>query len=272
MKLRLREVIREKDRMQLRNLQKQFANEVLNGVAVPALRSKIQERGLEAERRLRIYKRNVHSTLIESLQNIYPVTTAIVGEEFFKHIGHEFVHRHPPTSGDLHDYGEEIPAFIGSMENVAHLGYLSAIAKVDWACHVAFHALAADAKALDCLTEFDPEAYEHLIFHLHPSARLVRSSFPVFDIWDYATGNNTEDELVISSQAQSVLVLRTNQRVNVIRIAQEVYQFLSLAMRKETLGKINLSISALNSDYNLEFVLHKIFSLGVISDVTVQRH
>ena len=257
--------------MQLRRLQKQFANEVLNGVLVPTLRSKIQERGLEAERRLRIYKRNVHTTLIESLQNIYPVTTAIVGEDFFKYIGHEFVQRHFPTSGDLHDYGEEIPAFIRSMEKISHLGYLSAIAKIDWACHVAFHAPAADVKALDCLTDFDPETYEHLIFHPHPSARLVHSSFPVFDIWNYATEGNTEDELMITSQSQSVLILRTNQQVKVIRIEQQVYEFLSLVIQKDTLGKINLSISPSNSEYNLEFVLHRIFSLGVISDVTVQH-
>lgn len=264
--------IKEEGGMQLRSLQKQFASEVLNGVAVPKLRSKIFERGLEAERRLQIYKNNISSTLIESLQKIYPVTTTLVGEEYFKYLGKQFVKQHPPTCADLHDYGVELPTFISSMESLSHLGYLSAIARIDWACHIAFHASKSDVKALDCLTDVRPESYEFLIFHPHPSVRLVNSSFPVFDIWSYATGDDTEDEFEITPQGQSVLILRKNQRVKVIHIEQEVYQFLSLVLQKEKLGTIIISISESNSEYNLEFVLHKIFSLGVISDVTVQKH
>ncbi len=258
--------------MKLRELQKQFANEVLKSIKVPSLRTNILERGIKAERRLQIYKNNINSTLVESLQNTYGISTAIVGEEYFSYLARLYAIQYPPSDGNLNNYGEQMPNFIRTIDSLAHLGYLPAIAEVDWACHRAVQAPDAKSQTVDCLASFSSESYEHLVFELHPSVGIVGSSYPIFDIWSYATGGETEHELALSSDSQSVLILSNNQQLQVLNIKSTVYNFIRQLKQKRTLGSIILSLYESISEYNLETLIYEVFSLGTISEVTIDYH
>ena len=257
--------------MQLRELQQQFAQEVLFST-VTDLREAIQPHGIEPHRRLQIYKNNIDSTLAESLQSVFPVTCAIVGEEFFKFTARKYLTENPPESGNLHDYGKRFPEFIGAMKELAEMAYVVDIARMDWACHVAFHSAATAPVPLNVLTRFASEDYGRLVLVLHPSVTAVSSSFPIFDIWNFAGQRSGEGEVPdIYSGGQSVIILRNDDGTKVFHIDDELNFFISQIEQEKPLGVIIPRILEAKPDYNLQSGLHRLFEIGAIAKVTVNR-
>ena len=257
--------------MQLRELQQQFAQEVLFST-VTDLRETIQPHGIEPHRRLQIYKNNIDSTLAESLQNVFPVTCAIVGEEFFKFAARKYLAENPPASGNLHDYGKRFPEFIGVMKELAELAYVVDVARMDWACHAAFHSVATASVPLNVLTRFASEDHERLVLVLHPSVTAISSSFPIFDIWNFAGQRSGEGEVPdIYSGGQSVVILRNDDETKVIHIDDGLNFFINQIEQQNTLGVIIPSLLEAKPDYNLQSGLHRIFEIGAIAEVTVIR-
>jgi hypothetical protein len=171
----------------LRELQRAFADAIfarkLNGFA-PRVRST----RLSGADRLQVYQNNVFISLAQALADVYPVVQRLVGEVFFRQVARGFLRRHPSRSGNLHDFGRELPTFLHGLREAQHLAYLGDVAALEWAYHEVFHA--ADAAPLDVerLARI-PEAEQGRVgFRLHPATRLVASRFPVLAIWEANLG------------------------------------------------------------------------------------
>ena len=78
--------------------------------------------GLDAARRLRLYRNNLFESLTAALAAVYPVTQQLVGEDFFRALARRFIPAFPSRSGNLHDFGAELPAFIRGFEPAATSG------------------------------------------------------------------------------------------------------------------------------------------------------
>src|SRR5689334_21117181 len=87
--------------LSLRERQRGFAAALLGTAAVPG--------GLQ------VYRNNVFASLTEALAAVYPVVKRLVGEPFFNQLARRFIRRHPSRSGNLHDFGAELPAFIATL-------------------------------------------------------------------------------------------------------------------------------------------------------------
>lgn len=267
----MHEAIGRRLSMQLRELQEQFTAEVLDKQPGP-VQGVIEPRGFLPEQRLKIYRNNIYSTLIESLQSIYPVSCTMVGEEFFRSMARAYIRTHIPETGDLRDYGETLPAFMESMPELENFPYMPDVAKIDWACHVSFHADSAPALTVSKLNEFSPDTHEHLILHLHPAVSPINSNFPIFDIWEFGTANDPDCAAPdLNAHGQSVLVYRKNNAVKVANVDSELFTMVDLASKEHTLGKIIATILEMKPDYNLKSGLYQLFSFDTVRSITV-RH
>ncbi len=257
--------------MQLRELQSQFSAEILCGENT-SIQTLVEQRGFQAKQRISVYRNNIFATLTETLSNIFPVSCAMVGEEFFNSMARIYIRSHTPDSGNLHDFGEHLPSFIESMPELSNYPYLSALAEIDWACHQAFHSVSATALDISSLGDFSPDNYEDLQFEFHPSIHTVKSKYPIFDIWDFATSNGHADTIPnIKSEGQQVLIHRSKSGVKVVNIEDELFQMIKSLREHKTLGATFTSTLDLNPEYNLKEGLNRLFSFGVVSTITVKR-
>lgn len=139
--------------------------------------------GLDAARRLRLHRNNLFESLTAALAAVYPVTRQLVGDEFFRVMARRFIPAFPSRSGNLHDFGAELPAFIGGFEPAAGLPYLPDLAALEWAIHAVYHEAPGPALELRSLAALDVRQQTALRLRLQPCARLLASSFPVLRLW-----------------------------------------------------------------------------------------
>ena len=180
-----------------------FAAALLDPEA-PLPRGIIDPRGRPAPKRFAVYRNKVASSLIDALKAGFPTLVKLLGEEFFAAMALVFLRAHPPRSRILMLYGDELPGFLEGFQPVAHLGFLADIARVEQALRESYHA--ADSNPL-------PEAeFQRLLgqdiaslrLRLAPSLRLVRSRWPILQIW----AANHEGGPTPKPVAEDALILR----------------------------------------------------------------
>ena len=179
----------------LQKLQTEFAGAMFND-DTRTINDSIHAGELNAELRLRIYRNNIFHSLTEALAGVYPVIKRLVGDEFFNHLGQQFIHAHPSRSGNLHEFGQALCDFLREFEPAQALVYLPDIARLEWAYHQAFHA--ADAGSID-MEKFVNNALAHadaLRFTVNPAAQLIASDYPILNIWQANQDDYDGDDII----------------------------------------------------------------------------
>jgi hypothetical protein len=165
----------------LPDLQQGFAAAVLEDD--PAFARHVAAGRFPPERLLQVYRHNVFASLTAALAAVYPAVQRLVGEGFFRYAADGYIRRHPPASGNLHDYGGRLAEFLADFEPARALAYLPDVARLEWAWHEAYHADDAPGLSLERLATVPAEQHGALRFRLHPSARLLASPWPILRIW-----------------------------------------------------------------------------------------
>lgn len=134
-------------------------------------------------RGLAAYRGTAAAVAERALAGAFPTIAALLGDESFAALARDFWQHRPPVRGDLAQWGEELPGFIGDKESLADEPYLADSARLDWALHVA--ARAADAvpietEALQRLADTDPAAMQLV---LAAGSALIDSDWPIASIW-----------------------------------------------------------------------------------------
>lgn len=134
-----------------------------------------------AARGLMAYQANGHALAERSLLAAYPVIAQLIGSESFNALARDLWHHHPPQGGDLARWGDALPAFLASSEQLADVPCLADVARVEWALHRAAGAQDADTDlpSFARLSSEDPEA---LTLRLAPGTALVTSAWPVVSV------------------------------------------------------------------------------------------
>jgi Putative DNA-binding domain len=152
-----------------------------NNIATAAINT--PTRGLinTLNRGLKTYQANATASAQRSLQTAYPVIAQLIGDEAFEHLARDFWAQHPPTRGDLAQWGDELAGFIASIPALQTEPYLSDVARAEWALHTAATAAdqAADLATFSLLKTQDPAT---LTLQLAPGTALVHSQYPIVSI------------------------------------------------------------------------------------------
>jgi hypothetical protein len=176
----------------LRELQRDFAQHLLEGAALPA---GVLPDGLTLQARLSVYRNHVALSLRQALRTTFPVLHRLVGEEFFAALAKSFVAAHPPSSPCLAEFGAALPDFLANFPPATTLPYLPDVARLEWALNEAWHSALQPSLAAAALAEIEPERMAAGALALQPSLRVLSSPFPIDAIWraNQADGDGVVD-------------------------------------------------------------------------------
>lgn len=172
-----------------------------------------------------VYRNNALATLIDALQERFPVTCQLVGEEFFRAMARAYASEHRPRSPLLIKYGNEFPTFIAAFSPAEDVPYLSDVARLEVAWSAAYHAPDASPLQPHLLSETAPDALIGMWLTLHPSTQILRSAYPVADVWA-AHQNANAVTPVTSWDGQDILVVRPDAEVHVHTLGPGTYAFM----------------------------------------------
>lgn len=158
-----------------------------------------------AGRRFDVYRNNVAVSLTEALHEAFPAVASLLGKTNMDAIAGMFLRAHPPRSPLLMLYGEDFPGFLADLAQLSHLGYLPDVARLELALRQSYHAADASPIPPERLAETPPEALLRARLGFAPALRLLRSPWPVHDIWRYATRPGAPQP---QASAQDVLITR----------------------------------------------------------------
>lgn len=191
----------------LRDLQGGFKQAVFDQ-GTQAIAPHVLAAGIAAEDRLQIYRNNTHILLVDALSCTFPVVCKLVGADFFSWMAKAFIRAHPPTSPCLADYGGNFAPFISTVEQADGLPYLADVARLEWAWQESYNAQDAEALSVETLQQQGPIDYASMSLSLHPSARFVRSDFPVGHIWESNVAGDASASISLAEGPCHILLIR----------------------------------------------------------------
>jgi hypothetical protein len=227
----------------LRKLQLDFAGAIIEQIQ-EGVYENIMALGIDAGRRLQIYRNNFYIGLTEALGAVYPVIQRLVGDDFFNFMAKDYIRLHPSRSGNLHDFGAQVATFIVDFTPAKDLLYLPDVARLEWAYHRVFHAAPSSGLDLGKLQQVQEKHYADLTFTFNPAGELVASNYPILRIWQANQVGENRDEHRISNSgvinlnegADRLLVIRRGLDIELQTLSPGEYAFLKALARGQTLS------------------------------------
>jgi hypothetical protein len=227
--------------------------------------------GSDPSQRFAVYRNNVTVSLIDALADTYPVTQAMVGEDFFRAMARLFVRAEPPASPVLALYGDGLADFIEGFAAAASLPYLADLARLEMLYVEAYHAADATPVALTELAGLlaDEDALAGVRFVMHPSLRLLRSPYAVISLWAAHQTQAVAESLsaIEPNRGEAALLIRQGLEVQIIPIESGAAEFIG------NLGNDVPFAAATDTSvpFNLGAALELLLRCGAIIQFTTQE-
>lgn len=208
--------------------------------------------GGPAGRRFSVYRNNVAASLIEALEQSFPIIQRLIGPENFTQLARIFYRAHPPTSPILSHYGDALAGFLEGFEPLAHLGYLPDMARLERGLIDSYHS--ADGVPVDpgFLGQIPPQDLPALTLRLAPPVILIRSAWPIHGIWQYNTEPGAPQP---PAQAQDVLITRPGYDPIPRLLGPGGGEFIGAIMQNASLGAAAEIATAAAPDFDLSAML-----------------
>ena len=219
--------------------------------------------GVPLSRRFDVYRNNVHASLVDALSDIFPAVVRLVGRDFFRAAARAFLVNRMPLHGTLIGFGESFPEFLDEFEPAAALPYLGDVARLELLWLRAYHA--DEASLLDQSVLERAEDLSEVCVRLHPSAALLSSSWPVFEIWR----SNREDETVLPVDLEAgpdfLLVFRVEGEVRVASLDAAAFVFFERLATGVALGEAADAAAGVDTAFDLVSAFQFILSSGAFA-------
>ncbi len=225
----------------------------------------------DVARRLAVYRGNLLAASGHALAAAYPVIAQVVGTEFFEALARAYQAHSPSTSGDLNQYGMQLPAFLEDFPHVRELPYLPDLARLEWAVHRAHYGADADPLDVSGLASVPEAEQSNVRLKLNPLCALFESRYPLARIWevhqkDYAG----EFSVQFGDGPFRTLVSRPRFRAQAAAIGAGEYAFLATTAAGATLSEALDAALRNDREFALDAALHAWIEARIVVDYSCQ--
>lgn len=231
--------------------------------------------GSEPDKRFAVYRNNVIVGLVDALADSFPVTQALVGEEFFRAMAREFVRAQPPRSPVLALYGAGFAAFIETFPPVAGLPYLADLARLEYLRVMAWHAADVDAVSPQRIGAVlaDPDGLPQARLTLHPALFVLPSAHAVVALWAAHQADSPAQALaaVDPARAEAALLWRNGLEVEIRRIGPGTALFIGQLQQAFSLAEAGAAAMATDAEFDPAATLALLVGCGAITGITTPR-
>lgn len=221
-----------------------------------------------AGKRYDVYRNNVTHALMEALSTAFPLVRTLLGAQRFAQIAPGFVRRHPPSSPVMMFYGAEFPMFLAQAEELSAFGYLADAARLDLAMRRAYHAADTPALTAERLQDLPSETLAHARFALAPATQILRSDWPLFDIWRFAMQQDTPKP---RAAAQDVIITRPAFDPLPHLLPPGGAHWFEALTADQTFEKAHEIAIAKQPDFDLQATLSTALSSGALQDPSTRN-
>ena len=187
----------------------------------------------EHQHRIWIYQNNVFGAIQDYLEEVYPATRGVVGAEFFKQMSQVFIQQTPPSTGNIHLYGNGFSELCGSVGGLEGLPYLFDLINYEWALHESYFSVVSDA--LDHTVLPQEELLTNTV-SFNDSVSLICSDYPIYEIQRQSLPDYDGAVSIDLSQSQdNVLVYKMGHQVKSKLLKAEQVVFMRKLEENENL-------------------------------------
>lgn len=153
--------------------------------ARPAPEGLTDGRGRPAGKRFDVYRNNVVVSLTAALRAAFPVITRLLGRANMDRLARDYLTGHLPETPRMMFFGQAFPGYLQARADLAHLGYLADVARLELALRESYHAADAAPMPPEDLAALPPADLMRARLRPVPALRLLRSPWPIHAIWRF---------------------------------------------------------------------------------------
>ena len=214
--------------------------------------------GPRASTRLDVHRNNIASSLVRSLEGLYPALARLTGADFFARMARDYARTHPPAHGRLIEYGFDLPAFVAGYEAAGRYPWLVDVARLELAWHRAYIAAEAAPLPVNELAGVPPERMADLRLVPHPSCQWLASRYPISAVWRIALEDGEEESdapIKVEGEAEWLLVVRPEAEVEVRTFEESGFVFSRTLGEGRPLGAAYETACTVDAGFDLRFHL-----------------
>ena len=198
---------------------------------------------LTPETAIAIYRNNHTGALTRSLAAAFPVCRRILGEDCFNGIARKYVDLSPSRLPDLNRYGDSFPDFLGAWTTArtafAEFTYLEDLARLEWYWHIAYYQEDDEPFDFTAFAKTSPSHMDRIRLRVSHALSLLKSDYPVFEIWKINRDGEEADEVQAHELPQHLVVYRRNDYPGIEVVSAEIYSLLQNCRRGKTLAELS---------------------------------
>lgn len=143
--------------------------------------------------RLQIYQQAYVARLTAALRDNFGVVPRVLGDEAFDALARAYIATHPSRHPSIRWFGDRLPEFMASREDLVPHAALTDLARLEWALRGAFDAADADPLVAKDLERVPVDGWPDLVFAFVPSLQLLSLHWNVGPVWRALQGDENPE-------------------------------------------------------------------------------
>ncbi len=193
--------------------------------------------GTDPDSRLAVYRDGYPARIFEALEDAYPAIATICGDGSFTRLARRYLQGCDLSATSLNGIGEHFPTYCTRDELSTQLPFLSDLAHVEWAALRALHSTEQPPVDPTLFAAWNMEDWERVVLSFQPSTTLVRSDWPIHDLWQARDTPRDDIDIDLTDRAQDVLLYRRDYEVECRLLTRHESIALDSLLSGSTLGR-----------------------------------
>jgi len=202
---------------------------------------------------LRIYQQAYSARLVAALRDNFGVLPQVLGDEGFDALATAYLESHPSRRPSIRWFGDELPAFMASRDDLVPHPALIDLARMEWALRSAFDAADAPALGAGDLASVPAAEWPALVFVPLPSVQLIEMAWSVGPVWRALQGVEPTDQPDLPAPEalpHTLLVWRQGLETRWRALDDNAARMLRAAVRGDTFAELCALAASMVGDDN----------------------